>query len=209
MDKNKYISALLSLNYKSTFWMIVSAIMLLSNVMLSYFVMTADTSEKTIVTPPVIEKAFSVHGNELSPSYIEQMSRFFINLLLTYQKQTAESQFDTVLLYINPLVYSDMKNRFSLEQDRISRNDISSVFYIKNMHIKGDSAVISGELNGAIGSQWVSKKQKTYELQFAYDGQLSIIGFNELKLNSDGTYAVVKSDDDVLVEVDEVSNDSK
>ncbi|MBQ4840004.1 type IV conjugative transfer system protein TraE [Pseudoalteromonas luteoviolacea] len=206
MDKKKYTSTVINANYKATLWMGVSAVLLASNVMLSSFVMTADTSEKTIVVPPQMDKPFSVQGNEASPEYIEQMARYFSQLLLTYHKKNAQSQFDTILHYTDPSVYSEMKTRFSLDYDRISRNDISSVFYLMGIHIKKNVAVITGELNGFIGSHLVSKKQKTYELRFNYNGNLSITGFNELQKDSVGSYEIIKPDEEVMIEQGELES---
>lgn len=200
MDKKKYNSTVVNANYKATLWMGVAALLLISNVMLSGFVITADTSEKTVIVPPKIDKPFSVQGNDVSPEYIEQMARYFSQLLLTYHKKNAQSQFDTILHYTDPSVYSEMKTRFSLDFDRISRNDINSVFYLMGIHIKKNVAIITGELNGFIGSHLVSKKQKTYELRFNYNGKLTITGFNEMQKDSVGIYNIVKPDDEILIE---------
>jgi len=208
VDKKKYTSTVINANYKANLWMGIAAIMLVSNVMLAGFVATADTSEKTIVVPPQVEKPFTVQGNEVSPAYIEQMARYFSQLLLTYHKQNAQSQFDTVLHYTDPSVYSEMKTRFAVDYDRISRNDISSVFYLMGIHIKKNVAIISGELNGFIGSHLVSKKQKTYELRFNYNGQLTITGFNEMQKDSVGSYEVVKPEDEMLIETPAASTEA-
>jgi len=208
VDKQKYTSTVINANYKANLWMGIAAVMLMSNVMLAGFVFTADTSEKTIVVPLQVEKPFTVQGNEVSTAYIEQMARYFSQLLLTYHKKNAQSQFNTVLHYTDPLVYSEMNTRFAVDYDRISRNDISSVFYLMSINIKKNVAVISGELNGFIGSQLVSKKQKTYELRFNYNGQLTITGFNELQKDTVGSYKIVKHDDDVLIETPAASTEA-
>jgi len=208
VDKQKYSSTVINANYKASLWMGVAGVLLLSNLMLAGFVVTADTSEKTIVVPPQVDTPFSVQGNEVSPAYIEQMARYFSQLLLTYHKQNAQAQFDTVLHYTDPSVYSAMKTRFAVDYDRISRNDISSVFYLMGIHIKKDVAVITGELNGFIGSHLVSKRQKTYKGRFKYNGKLTITGFNELEKDSVGSYQVVKPNEEVMIENQEATTDA-
>lgn len=200
MDKRKYTSTVINANYKASLWMGISVVLLVSNVMLAGFVLTADTSEKTIVVPPQLDRPFSVRGNDVGPEYIEQMARYFSQLLLTYHKHNVQAQFDTVLHYTDPSVYNDMKTRFAVERDRISRNDISSVFYLMGIHIKKHVAMISGELNGFVGSHLVSQKQKTYALHFNYHNTLTLSGFNELRKDSLGSYTIVKPDDDVMIE---------
>ena len=218
MDKQKYASAIINTYYRASFWTFVSVALLISNVLLSVFVVTADTSEKTIIVPPDLEKSFFVKGDELSPEYIEQMAKYFSQLLLTYHKQNAQSQFNTILRHTNPLVYGEMNTRFLIEVERILRNDISSVFYLMGIHIKNNSAVLIGEQLGMVGSQVVSKNKKTYQINFNYDsGKLTIVGFNEVIKTSSGKYEVIKEENQVMIDppdfsekIDtEVKNDKK
>ncbi len=183
MVKNKYVSAIVNSEYTKVFWMGVSGVLLISNVMLANFVMTATTTEKTIVTPPVVTKAFWVRGDEISKEYIEQMADYFSQQLLTYQVDTAESRFDTVLHFVDPQHYAEMKSKLGSDAERIKRNEMSSVFYSQGIHIKDKSAVITGELVGMVGEQIVSRAQKHYEIKFAYNnGVLTIESFTEVQL---------------------------
>ena len=201
MDKQKYASTVISAHYRASFWMFISVALLISNVLLSGFVFTADTSEKTIIVPPELEKSFFVRGNEVSPEYIEQMAKYFSQLLLTYHKQNAQSQFNTILRHTNPAVYGEMNTRFLMDVDRISRNDISSVFYLMGIHIKKNAAVLVGEQLGMVGSQVVSKNKKSYKIDFDYDGgKLTIVGFNEVIKNSSGSYDVIKQEEKMMID---------
>ena len=166
MDKVKYASGAVNASYRSVFWMWVALVLLLSNLMLATFILTSDMSEKTIVVPAKVDEAFSVQGDQLSPSYIEQMARHFSHLLLTYHKQNAQYQFDTVLRYTDPAIYNDMKTRFAMDVERIRRNDIRSVFHPMKIHVKENTAMITGELSGFVGEHLVNTHVKTYELRF-------------------------------------------
>lgn len=196
MDKKKYASSIINANYKSNVWMIFSFILLLGDLLLAGYIFKTDTSEKTIVTPPRTTKPFTIKGNKVSPQYIEEMGRYFSQLLLTYHKKNAKSQFNDVLYYVDPSIYSEMETKFSLDVDRISRNDISSVFYLMKIHIKENVAIIEGQLKGFIGSQMINDNLKTYEMKFQYNGKLMITGWNELKKDSTGKYEKVKQDYD-------------
>lgn len=187
-------------NYKSVFWMWVALVLLLSNLMLASFVITSDTSEKTIVVPAELNQPFSVQGERLSPSYIEQMARHFAHLLLTYHKQNAEYQFDLVLRYTDPAVYNDMKTAFSLDIERIRRNDIRSVFHPMKIHVKENTAYITGELSGFVGGHKVNTAVKTYEFRFNYGSNLTLVAFNELAKNSVGSYERVAQDEDFMID---------
>lgn len=200
MDKVKYASMAVNANYKSVFWMWVALVLLLSNLLLASFVITSDTSEKTIVVPAELDRPFSVRGERLSPSYIEQMARHFAHLLLTYHKQNAEYQFDTVLRYTDPAVYNEMKTRFAMDVERIRRNDIRSVFHPMKIHVKDNTAHITGELNGFVGGHKVNTAVKTYEFRFNYGSNLSLVAFNELSQNSVGSYERVEQEEDFMID---------
>lgn len=202
MDKAKYASALISANYKSGLWMIIAGLMLFSNVCLAVFVLTADTSEKTIVVPPDLEKPFSVKGDELSSEYIEQMTRYFSQLLLTYQPQNANAQFGSVLRFTSPSIYGELKARFDLDEERINRNSISSVFYLKSINIKKNVALIEGEQLAIVGSRLVSNKQKKYRLEYTYNsGRFYLSAFNEMRRGASGEDEFLPAENVELVEV--------
>ncbi len=200
MDKVKYASMAVNAGYRSVFWMIVAVVLLLLNLMLASFILTSDMSEKTIVVPAKIDEPFSVQGDQLSPSYVEQMARHFSHLLLTYHKQNAQYQFDTVLRYTDPAFYNDMKTRFAMDVERIRRNDIRSVFHPMKIHVKENTAMITGELNGFVGGHLVNTHVKTYELRFNYTSNLTLAAFNELTKNPAGFYDRVEQDEGFMID---------
>lgn len=200
MDSKKYASALKNAEYKSHVWLACGAVLLIANLMLAMAVISADSNEKTIIVPAGFNTPFTVEGNKVSPEYIEQMGRYFGNLLLTFHERNAQAQFDTVLRYTHPSAYSELKTQFDVDVDRIRRNDISSVFYLMKIYVKGNVAIITGELNGLVGSQLVSKRQKSYELAFNYDGDLTILSFKEVAANSVGDFEAVEKPDEVMIE---------
>ena len=200
MDKRKYSSRLVSaLNY-ATISQLANTAMAIAICLLSYFVVTADTSEKTIITPAFIEKSFSIHGNNVSPEYLEQMTELFANYLMVYQKQNAKYRFEQVLKYFHPSVYASMKSHFDSEIGKIQRNDIASVFYPQSIHVDRMTVYVTGERVGLIGAQLVGKQQKTYEFKYEYGATLTITAFNEVERNSLGGYTVKKPEDQVMVE---------
>lgn len=198
MVREKYKSSLKNANYRAWVWMLFAGGLLFSNVLLAIFVIKADTSEKTIITPPVIDQPFWVQGDEVSKEYIEQMARYFSQLLLTYHKANAARQFESVLQFADPTVYNQMKARLLAESERISRNDLGSVFYLMGIHIKKHTAIVNGELVGMIGQQVVSRKQKYYEISFNYrNGNLYVDRFSEVKKDYSGkNYVEVEANSD-------------
>jgi conjugal transfer pilus assembly protein TraE len=201
VDKRKYSSAIHNANFKVSFMMLLASGMLVANIGLAYFVVTVDIAEKTIVVPTGFDKSFSIQGDQVSAEYIELMAKYFGQHLLTYHKQNIQSQFDTVLRSTDPSIYGSMKTRFAVDAERISRNDISSVFYLMSIHVNKNVAVLMGEQVVFVGSQLVDKKQKSYEIGFKYDnGKLTLASFNEVKKSAEGNYELIKPQDELLIE---------
>ncbi len=83
MREARYRSALAEALWRRNLWMAVAAAMVLSNLGLVIWLYGVDVREKTIVTPPGLDKAFWVQGDEVSPEYLEQMALFFASLALS------------------------------------------------------------------------------------------------------------------------------
>ena len=214
MDRKKYISSLFQAKMNSRFLSILCLIIVFSNLILSLFVIFADTSEKTILIPFGMDRKFSIKGDEVDPVYIEEMANKVSQLLLTYQKENITYRFKQVLRLVDPSIYSEMSSRFKIEEKRIFQNDISSVFFPRSIHIEKTTAFISGEQTAYIGSQLVSRLPKTYRFDFKYQGELMFSGFKEVvksKANS-SVYENVKSRSPYMIDnriIEETKNKDK
>ena len=197
MNKEKYLSSLISANYKTAVWMIAAGVLLASNLILVVFLFTIDLSQQTIVVPPDLERPFSIHGDTVSPAYIEQMAKYFSQLLLTYHIDNVTAQYDAVLHHVDPTVYADLKARLHAQAERIQRNLVGSVFYPMGIHIAKMKATITGELVGLIGKEIISRKQKYYELRFTYrNGTFYLVKFHELEKGPDNEFRPIEQADD-------------
>lgn len=198
MNKDKYLSALVSANYKTAVWMLMSGALLVTNLILCLFLFTADLTEKTIVVPPDLVKPFSIHKNQISPSYIEQMTHYLSQLLLTYHDDNITAQLDSVLRHADPAAYAHLKAEFHAQAERVSRHQIGSVFYPMGIHIAKLTATINGELVSMIGQKIVSRKQKYYQFQYDYrNGSFYLVKFQELeKLDGQELKPIDSQEDD-------------
>lgn len=201
MDRRKYASAIKNAGLSKAVWSAIALASIVSNVMLSYFVITADTSEKTIVQPFNIERPFWVKGDEVSTSYLEQVTGLFSQHLLTFQKRTARNQFDRILGYAHPSNYATMSARYNLDADRISRNDIASVWHPLGTHTVGKTVYTTGEQWGYVGTQLVSTSMRVYAFNYDYtNGILHFLGHDEIKKNQSGEYEISLPEEILLIE---------
>ena len=90
---------------------LIAVLMAVCNLVLVTWLVRVDVREKTIVTPPVLEKSFWVHGDDVSPEYLEQMALFFAGLALTYHPDNVDDQVRLFLRYADPLVYGALAAR--------------------------------------------------------------------------------------------------
>lgn len=197
MNKDKYLSALVSANYKTAVWMLTAGALLVTNLLQALFLFTADLTEKTIVVPPNLVKPFSIHRNQVSPAYVEQMTQYLSQLLLTYHDDNVTAQFDSVLRHVDPAAYAHLKAEFHAQAERVRRHLIGSVFYPMGIHVAKLKATINGELVSMIGQKIVSRKQKYYQFMYAYrNGAFYLVTFQELEKGPGEELTPIESEED-------------
>lgn len=178
MKKDKYASQLAQKTQSRNVWRTGFFICLLSNLLLAVFVLTADTTEKTIFEPTNFTKSFWVKGEQVDPNYIEQISLDFIENFLTYHPENAWSRFSEVLEFTDPSVYGEMKAFFENEYKKIKATQLSSVCHPLELHVKQLQADVTCRLVGYVGQNQASDDIKTMRLHYAFrGGRLSITGF--------------------------------
>lgn len=162
--------------------MAIAAVMAASNMVLVVWLVRVDVREKVIVTPPVVEKSFWVHGDEVSPEYLEQMALFFAGLALTYHPDNVDDQVRLFLRYADPAVYGALASRLEADAEKVRRNNLSSVFYPQEVRIKGQRVALTGQLATFVGQKSVDTRQGVFRFRFEYrGGRLFVSGFEEVE----------------------------
>ena len=178
----RYRSALAEALWRRNAWMTIAAVMAVSNVVLTAWLVRVDVREKTIVAPPVLEKSFWVHGDEVSPEYLEQMALFFAGLALTYHPDNVDDQVRLFLRYADPAVYGALASRLEADAEKVRRNNLSSVFYPQEVRIKGRRVALTGQLATFVGRKSVETRQGVFRFRFEYrGGRLFVSGFEEVE----------------------------
>lgn len=182
MERRIYASTLAEIVHRRNVWMATALAMVLANVLLSCKVLTTSTQEKTIVTPPVIEKAFWVQGAQVAPEYLEMMATFFAGLALSYTRDNIEGQTALFLRYTDPTAFGELSTRLSTEAEKIKRNNLSSVFYPVEVRVreKTQQVSVTGDLVTMVGEQITGRRRATFALRLTYrNGRLFVSEFNE------------------------------
>ncbi len=186
MMERRFRSLLAETLWRRNLWMAVALAMAVSNLGLALRVLNSDVREKTIVVPPAFEKAFWVHGDEISPEYLEQMAVFFASLALTYNPDNIGHQVSLFLRYADPQSYGALAARLEGDALRIARNRLASVFYPQAIRLKGRQIALTGQLTTLVGNKQTAQRQATFLIAFAYrDGRFFVSQFAEVEASAD------------------------
>lgn len=188
MDKKRFLSTLSQVQWGRDLWRLIALAMAASNVLLACAVIGRDTAEKTIVTPPIVEKAFWVHGDRVSSEYLEQMALFFASLVLTYHPDNIDGQVQLFLRHADPAAHGPLAARLAADRERIRHNGLSQVFYPVSVRVReADRQVaLSGDLVSMVGGQPAGTRRATYRLRFTYrNARLFVSEFGEASDEND------------------------
>lgn len=138
--------------------------------------------EKTIVTPPNIEKSFWVSADGVSKSYLEQMAYWYAGLALTATKATGEYQKKLFLQYASPQKSAQLAAEMTSRLKFMEENSASTMFTAKSL--KADEKLmrvaIFGDLETFVQDKRISIKPVVYVIAFQnINGKLFVNEFKE------------------------------
>lgn len=158
--------------------------LLISNVILSFFVFFV-WRHHTIEVTPFAGSASYIKGEAFVDShYLSLMAENFINERLNVSPETVEGNHKRLLSFIDHTQYHHFIKLFEEEAETIKSKKMSSSFDITGIQVNSNqlSAKVSGRLKRFVGMQNIDDLSKCYELQFHYrQGRLSIIQFISTK----------------------------
>lgn len=130
--------------------------------------------ERTIVTPPSIDKSFWVTKDRVSASYLIQMGEYVAGLVLNVHPQNIEWKRELLLTLVTPEAAGGLKTRQQLEADRLRKMNAMTVFYPAQYFPSEEtqSIVLKGQLITLINGQPVEKggEGKAYIVAFEHSG---------------------------------------
>eukprot|EP01037_Dinobryon_pediforme_P013636 gene13636-13751_t len=100
--------------------------------------------------------SYWVEGNQFSPSYIEEMSLFFVHLLLDVTESSISWQGSVILRYVIPESYGALKAKILDDEKRLKKEQLS--LHFKATTFKLDASQLLAEITGDLISYVGSKK---------------------------------------------------
>ncbi|MEW8375828.1 MAG: type IV conjugative transfer system protein TraE [Candidatus Thiodiazotropha sp.] len=146
--------------------------LLAANAVLAVTVAGTDTTEKTIVTPPIIERPFWVKGSEVSPEYLEEMARYLSTLVMNATPKSIDANIEIFLRYVAPKSYGDIRSRMTVQADRLKRDDVSTAFYPVGYQTqsKQRQTVVTGDFVTMVGKQRISSVRRSWRYDYSFTG---------------------------------------
>lgn len=158
--------------------------LLISNVVLSFFVFFAWRHHTVEITPFSGSPSYIKGSNFVDNHYLSLMAENFINERLNVSPETVDANHKRLLSFINSKQYPYFLKVLAEEAQTIKSKKISSSFDITDIQINPNrlTAKVNGRLKRFVGMQNIDELSKCFELQFHYQhGRLTIIQFASIK----------------------------
>lgn len=165
---------------------IVGGIMLLSNVLLGIHILGSE--RQVYIVPAHLSKDVVLSNKRLSSSYLEEMSIFYLNLLLGLNESNIDYNKDLVLRHIHPNFYHHISNFLEKEKKRYQDYRLSTYFKLTKLIVDDEnlSALAEGILTSYFGNSSKGTDKVTYKIEYDYSGGvLTIKNFVNVKEQED------------------------
>ena len=129
-------------------------------------------SVRVVVVPGLVSNSFWVDEKKVSPTYLEQVSVFLANVLLTKSPATAIEQRHIILRHVLPEFFGKLQRDLVIEEEKMIKDNISYVFYPVSVKLNPRSlkAFIIGDKVAFVGSKIVQKEREEYHFSFVCRG---------------------------------------
>lgn len=149
----------------------------------SLVILKIEGSDRTIFTPPTINKTFWVSRDKVSSAYLEEMAGFMAWLYLDLHPRNIEWKKGLLLTYVEPDDYDEFKKRMDLQADRLKRISADTAFLIEQL--AANESTLAVRLVGLerirVNGEGGDPKPKAYCVQFRLSGsRMHLKSFKEI-----------------------------
>lgn len=140
--------------------------------------------ERTTIIPPVTRETFWVDSSDADPKYLQEMSTYFVLLANNISPSNIDYQNKLFLNYVNPAQQAELKSALDQQSQRVKRNQLVTMFYIKGFRVDSASnkVVITGQLDTLVGDKLTSSVEKMYRIGYQIiNGKLYITEYGEVQ----------------------------
>ncbi len=160
----------------------VCLLTLLGNIILAGCILSNE--RQTYIIPAHFNKEMLLSNKRLSVSYLEEISVFYLELLLGLNESNIDYKSSLVLRHIHPSFYKQISQFLEEEKKRYKEYRLSTYFKLTNLNIDDQNLVAeaSGVLISYYGNSGKSHDQVSYRIEYDYSaGVLTIKNFTIIK----------------------------
>jgi type IV conjugative transfer system protein TraE len=154
---------------------IIGMIMLGINGVLSLSIL--GKREKTVIVPAYLKQTVWTQGELVSASYIEEMSRYFSELLLDSTPDNYKYKRDVILRYVAPSYHNIVEKQLIEEEQKMRKSNLTTDFVIKKIIVneKNYQGLVVGSLVKYVAGQRVSESEEKILIKFGYESGIMMV----------------------------------
>ena len=182
MDPRKAYKDIQILHTQRLILCFVLVCLLLTNMFLAGLVFSQ--KQKTILVPPFLNKTVFLEGDSFSSAYIEEMTSFFIYLLLELSSDSLSYKSERLLRHVDADSYESLKAYFEEEGKKLKDYQLKTSFSVSKLTVHTDNlgADITGILKSDFLSEGVKESQASYRIRYKGEhGRLFLKRFDVIK----------------------------
>lgn len=133
-----------------------------------FFLIELARRQRIVLVPPGLGEVQEgwISDRQAGPEYLKQMTRFLLPLVTSFHPRTLDPQLSLFLHHVAPEQYGSVKAQLLSQGERAVKNDLSQVFYIQEVEVKGNIARATGLLKRFVGKNQTSEEVMTYEISY-------------------------------------------
>jgi type IV conjugative transfer system protein TraE len=142
---------------------------------------------RVIITPTEIREEFWLEPKEVSSSYLSQMSFVFASLMFDVTPESLVAKQDTILSFVDPAYYGEMKGQLVKEAQELKKRQISRFFSVISHEVNNSEkwVKVMGDMTTLVGREKVETKRTIYKFQYRYkSGRLFVSDIIEEPVNA-------------------------
>ena len=160
--------------------LIISTAMIASNIL--FGIVALSKSERIVIMPHLKEEVSITGGSEFSESYIEQMTLFYVDMLLNVTPDNIEYKSKLLLSHVDAGGYHVFVDHFKEEKAKYKKYKLATRFDVTGLKIlkNGLEVEVDGVLNSSFGKDKENKKPVKYVIGYNKShGRLLLKAFSE------------------------------
>ncbi|AGO57695.1 TraE/TraK family type IV conjugative transfer system protein [Serratia plymuthica] len=141
------------------------------------------TTQRTITTPMFYNQPFKTSLVGTDWTFMNMSAMSFVTLRLNVTPETIDGQHKALLGYVDSDLRPALKKLFDVEAQRIKELNISSAFYMEDIHAVPETGdiLIRGKLKSNTPTGPLDDALKKYRIRMSYyNGSVQIVNFTEL-----------------------------